>query len=165
MCSSLGLSWLGPSALPDWTDYLLSHVKEVFSYYVFKYFLRSFLSSSSGTLIMQMLVHLMLSQRSLRLSSFLFTFFPPCIVFQQWFPPVLSSRSFSLICFSASVILLLVPSSVSEKAMAPQSSTLAWKIPWTEEPGRLQSMGSQRVGHNWATSLSLSVYFLFFFVL
>ena len=42
-----------------------------------------------------------------------------------------------------------------EKAMAPYSSTLAWKIPWTEEPGRLQSMGSQRVGHNWATSLSL----------
>ena len=39
--------------------------------------------------------------------------------------------------------------------MAPHSSTLAWKIPWTEEPGRLQSMGSQRVGHNWATSLSL----------
>ena len=35
---------------------------------------------------------------------------------------------------------------VSEKAMAPHSSTLAWKIPWTEEPGRLQSMGSQRVG-------------------
>ena len=42
-----------------------------------------------------------------------------------------------------------------EKAMAPHSSTLAWKIPWMEEPGRLQSMGSQRVGHNWATSLSL----------
>ena len=42
-----------------------------------------------------------------------------------------------------------------EKAMAPHSSTLAWKIPWTEEPGRLQSMGSLRVGHNWATSLSL----------
>ena len=40
-------------------------------------------------------------------------------------------------------------------AMAPHSSTLAWKIPWTEEPGRLQSMGSLRVGHNWATSLSL----------
>ena len=36
----------------------------------------------------------------------------------------------------------------SEKAMAPHSSTLAWKIPWTEEPGGLQSMGSQRVGHN-----------------
>ena len=42
-----------------------------------------------------------------------------------------------------------------EKAMAPHSSTLAWKIPWAEEPGRLQSMGSIRVGHNWATSLSL----------
>ena len=35
-----------------------------------------------------------------------------------------------------------------EKAMATHSSTLAWKIPWMEEPGRLQSMGSQRVGHD-----------------
>ena len=35
-----------------------------------------------------------------------------------------------------------------EKEMAAHSSTLAWKIPWTEEPGRLQSMGSQRVGHD-----------------
>jgi hypothetical protein len=35
-----------------------------------------------------------------------------------------------------------------EKAMAPHSSTLAWKIPWTEEPGRLQSMGSLRVRHD-----------------
>ena len=39
--------------------------------------------------------------------------------------------------------------------MAPHSSTLAWKIPWTEEPGGLQSMGSRRVGHDWATSLWL----------
>ena len=43
----------------------------------------------------------------------------------------------------------------SEKAMAPHSSTLAWKIPWTGEPGRLLSMGSHRVEHDWATSLSL----------
>ena len=42
-----------------------------------------------------------------------------------------------------------------EKAMAPHSSTLAWKIPWAEEPGRLQSMGSLRIEHDWATSLSL----------
>ena len=42
-----------------------------------------------------------------------------------------------------------------EKAMAPHSSTLIWKIPWTEEPGGLQSMRSLRVGHDWATSLSL----------
>ena len=41
-----------------------------------------------------------------------------------------------------------------EKAMAPRSSTLAWKIPWTEEPCRLQSMGSRRVWHDWVTSLS-----------
>ena len=39
--------------------------------------------------------------------------------------------------------------------MAPHSSTLAWKIPWTKEPGRLQSMGSLGVGHDWANSLSL----------
>ena len=37
--------------------------------------------------------------------------------------------------------------------LVPHSSTLAWKIPWMEEPGRLQSMGSRRVGHNWTTSL------------
>ena len=43
-----------------------------------------------------------------------------------------------------------------EKEMATHSSILAWKIPWTEESGRLQSMGSQRVRHDWATSLSLS---------
>ena len=42
-----------------------------------------------------------------------------------------------------------------EKAMAPYSSTLAWKILWTEEPGRLQTMGSLRVGNDSATSLSL----------
>ena len=38
-----------------------------------------------------------------------------------------------------------------EKEMATHSSILAWRIPWTEELGRLQSMGSQRVGHDWAT--------------
>ena len=43
----------------------------------------------------------------------------------------------------------------SEKAMAHHSGTLAWKIPWMDEPGRLQSMGSLRVGHDWVTSLSL----------
>ena len=43
-----------------------------------------------------------------------------------------------------------------EKEMATHSSILAWKIPWMEESGRLQVMGSQRVGHDSATSLSLS---------
>ena len=43
-----------------------------------------------------------------------------------------------------------------EKAMAPHSSTLAWKIPWMEESGRLQSMGSLRVRHDWAFHFSLS---------
>ena len=60
---------------------------------------------------------------------------------QDWFPLRLTG--------------LISSSYLLEKAMAPHSSTLAWKIPWAEEPGRLQSMGSLRVGHNWATSLSL----------
>ena len=42
---------------------------------------------------------------------------------------------------------------IQEKAMAPHSSTFAWKVPWMEGPGRLQSMGSLGVGHNWATSV------------
>ena len=46
-----------------------------------------------------------------------------------------------------------------EKEMATHSSILVWKIPWTEEPGRLQSVGSQRVEHDWATSLTHSLKF------
>ena len=54
--------------------------------------------------------------------------------------------------FKVAVPFHSATSSVWEgEAMAPHSSTLAWKIPWTEEPGRLQSMGSRRVRHNWAT--------------
>ena len=52
-------------------------------------------------------------------------------------------------------IFALICPLTTEKAMAPHSSTLAWKTPWMEEPGGLQSMGSLRVGHKWATSLSL----------
>ena len=52
-------------------------------------------------------------------------------------------------------LVLGEPRQRPEKAMAPHSSTLAWKVTWTEEPGGLQSMGSRRVGHDWATSLSL----------
>ena len=58
----------------------------------------------------------------------------------------------AIVCF---IIYLICLAPILEKAMAPDSSTLAWKIPWMEEPGRLQSMGSLRVGQDWATSLSL----------
>ena len=50
-----------------------------------------------------------------------------------------------------------------DKEMATHSSILAWKMPWMEEPGRLQSMGSQRVRHNWATSLSFFLTILKFY--
>ena len=52
-------------------------------------------------------------------------------------------------------IRYLLITSFLEKAMAPHSSTLAWKIPWTEKPGGLHSMESWRVGHDWVTTLSL----------
>jgi len=70
---------------------------------------------------------------------------------QSGFLPETLRKEFLSLSFSVS------SGHASEKAMAPHSSILAWKIPWTEEPGRLQSMGSLRVGHDWATpSLSLS---------
>ena len=53
------------------------------------------------------------------------------------------------------ILYLHFSKNAQEKAMAPHSTTLAWKIPWMEEPGRLQSMGSLRVRHDWVTSLSL----------
>ena len=64
-------------------------------------------------------------------------------------PPVLTSLPSFHKDFCSWLIATL------EKAMAPHSSTLAWKVPWTEEPCRLQSMGSLRVAHDWVTSLSL----------
>ena len=65
------------------------------------------------------------------------------------------SFQFSSVFFKMPVILLCPNSSPPEKAMATHSSTLAWKIPWMEEPGRLQSMGSLGVRHDWAASLWL----------
>ena len=66
---------------------------------------------------------------------------------------VIDQLYYSLLCVE--FLILKSPYIQTEKAMAPHSSTLAWKIPWTEEPGRLQSMGSLRVRHDWVTSLSL----------
>ena len=80
----------GPLCFLDLDDNFLSHVQEVFSYYFFNYFLGAFLSSPSGTPITQMLVCLMLSQRSLRLSSFLFIVFSvfcPVAVISTVCPP------------------------------------------------------------------------------
>ena len=61
----------------------------------------------------------------------------------------------SLYCFCSSLYHFTFLAEFAEKAMAPHSSILAWKIPWTEEPGGLQSIGLQRVRHIWATLLSL----------
>ena len=70
------------------------------------------------------------------------------IIATKWFQEI----SISTIWWVEICHCLMMP---MEKAMAPHPSTLAWKIPWTEDPGALQSMGSLGVRHDWATSLSL----------
>ena len=106
---------------------------------------------------------------------------PDAIILVFWmlsFKPTFSLSSFAFIkrLFSSSLLASLVAQTVKclfamqetqvrslgwedalEKEMAAHSSILAWKIPWTAEPGRLLFMGSQKVGHDWATSLSLSL--------
>ena len=70
-------------------------------------------------------------------------------ILKRYQPPIVHGYSLKFSLISKNLTLL------TEKAMAPHSSTLAWKIPWTEQPGGLQSMKSLRVRHDWATSLSL----------
>ena len=65
------------------------------------------------------------------------------------------SRVYIIIIYSISIYIYIYNYNNGEKAMALHSITPAWKIPWMEEPGGLQSMGSLRVGPDWATSLSL----------
>ena len=62
----------------------------------------------------------------------------------------ISAKRLSLVVWWKFIVIFtkVIVMEMTEKAMAPHSSTLAWKIPWTEEPGRLQSMGSRRVGHD-----------------
>ena len=81
---------------------------------------------------------------------------PPNLSIKDLMPKIATARiHHSIYGFSPRLTNCYLLPQVSEKAMAPHSSTLAWKIPRTEEPGRLQSMGSLRVGHDWVTSLSL----------
>ena len=78
------------------------------------------------------------------------------IILPDFMDPLILSTDCTWIVFS--LISLVLWGNILyflEKAMAPHSSTLAWKIPWTEEPGGLQSMGLLGVGYDWATSLSL----------
>ena len=90
-------------------DYFLHHFRVVFNYYFLKCFLMVFLSSSSGAPMIRMLGSLTLSQRSLRLSSFLIIHFS-FLLSVSFISTILSSTS--LILSSASIILLLVPSRV-----------------------------------------------------
>ena len=94
-----------------------------------------------------------------------------CVLHETWFPvnkntlsiywaSLVAQRVKRLPAMRETRIWSLGWEDALEKEMAAHSSILAWRIPWMEEPGRLQSMGLQRVGHNRATSLS---FFLFLF--
>ena len=108
LCFSLDLSCMGFSVFPQ-LECFLSLIWEAFGYNLFKYFLWPFLSFPSGTPMMQMLVHLLLPNRSVRLSSILLIhfslFFSVAVIYT-------TLSSISLIPSSASVILLLNPPSV-----------------------------------------------------
>ena len=107
-----------------------------------------------------------LISRALFLDNFTFVTIKrqKCCYFLQsfWHLFILNQlRSFCLCSCLIHIYLMLIKSVLMlcpEKAMAPHSSTLAWKISWTEEPGRLQSMGSLRVRHDWVTSLSFFIF-------
>ena len=84
------------------------------------------------------------------------------------------SLHFTLLCFWASLVAYMVKKSICQvqtlswedplkKGMATHSSILAWRIPWTEESGELQSMGSQRVSHIWETNTLIMLHRFFFF--
>ena len=81
-----------------------------------------------------------------------------CVNMGSWFSRIATffPKIFLLFFYIPNIYWALIPYNL-EKAMAIHSSTLAWKTSWTEEPDRLQSMGSQRVGHNWATLLHYSL--------
>ena len=78
------------------------------------------------------------------------------ITLLECFPGGSDGKAFA--CNAGDRVRFLGQEDPLEKGLAIHSSTLAWKIPWTEEPDRLQSMGSQRVGHDWATSLIRNSY-------
>ena len=82
---------------------------------------------------------------------------------KSFLEPIINRKRSPFLCYAEypakahtdCILISICPPWTLDKAMATHSSTLAWKIPWAEEAGRLQSMGLQRVGHDWGTSLSL----------
>ena len=88
---------------------------------------------------------------------------PKCLLTGEWIKKICyiyTKEYYSVIRKNGIIPFVLVFGKEKRKQIlyhliSPHSSTLAWKIPWVEEPGRLQSMGSLRVRHDWATSLSL----------
>ena len=88
-----------------------------------------------------------------RFCSFHFSFLNKVFLSAIWASLVAQRVASSSACNAGGLGSIPGPGNPLEKEMATHSSILAWRIPWIEEPGRLQSAGSQRVGNDWATSL------------
>ena len=140
----LGLGWLFPSHFREvFNDYLLKYVLMAF---IFVFFFWDSYDSNVGVfnIVSEVFEVVLISFNSFFFFTLCFIYFHHCIchltypIFCLSYSTVGSLQS----VFDLSYCIIL------EKAMAPHSSTLAWKIPWMEEPGRLQSMGLLRVGHD-----------------
>ena len=93
---------------------------------------------------------LMTSPRQAYILSFSSVLLTPYLNYSFYFGTLASEILIFLICEKHFITIFHLLRKNEEKAMATHSSTLAWKLPWTEEPGRLQSMGLQRVRHDWS---------------
>ena len=115
-------------------------------------FNRSVVSDSAWTAARQASLSITNSQSLLKLMSI------ESVIPSNQFHPLSSPSPPAFSLSQHQGLFQWLSSSHLEEAMAPHSSTLTWKIPWMEEPGRLQSMGLLRVGHDQVTSLSLSTF-------
>ena len=150
VCSSLDLSCLGLSVLPGlcWLfPFPCSGSFQLLSLQIFSRVLSLFLFLLGPLKCVVGII--MLYQGFVRLSSFFKKIIFSMFCGSDFHHSILQVIYFPFFCLSYSATDSF-QCIILEKPMAPHSSTLAWKIPWMEEPGRLQSMGSLRVGHDWS---------------
>ena len=138
-----GTKYFLDSELRFFSPYLIHRRSESLSPYRFLYFVFCFNQSRGLWVLVHKLIRCFCSVGNIHSGS--------------WGFISRDHRSWGMVCYLPYQTTMMTQSSEFAAALATHFSTLAWKIPGMEDPGRLQSMGSRRVGHDWATSLSLSL--------